>query len=173
MSIRCLSATLLILATLSSFASADQPSKSRSIRLADGKIQALRAPEKGAMALVFCSTECPISNGYSPTLNDLSLKFRDAKVDVIGVFVDPDLTDEALIAHAKEYQLKFPVAADADASIMKGYDSVSRGDPEYAQRTSYVISPAGQVLFTYTAGDPTHHVEYTMNAVKKYVAEHK
>jgi peroxiredoxin len=50
---------------------------------------------------------------------------------------------------------------------------VSGGNPEYAQRTSYVISPDGRVLYTYTAGDPTHHVEYTMAAVRKYVAEQK
>jgi hypothetical protein len=36
-----------------------------------------------------------------------------------------------------------------------------------------VISPAGTVLYSYTAGDPTHHVEYTMAAVRKYVAEQK
>jgi len=50
---------------------------------------------------------------------------------------------------------------------------VSTGSPEYAARTSYVISPQGQVLYAYTANDPTHHVEYTMAAVQKYVTEHK
>jgi len=36
-----------------------------------------------------------------------------------------------------------------------------------------VISPEGKILYTYTAGDPTHHVEYTMAAVRKFVAEQK
>jgi len=58
-----------------------------------------------------------------------------------------------------ECRSKFPVAADGDGRIMKNYDSVSNGNPEYAQRTSYVIAPDGQVLYTYTAADPTHHVE--------------
>ncbi len=34
----------------------------------DGKRVELSAPPKGATALVFYSTECPISNSYSPTL---------------------------------------------------------------------------------------------------------
>src|SRR6266446_6107141 len=97
--------------------------------------------------------------------------FEKLGATVIGVSHDTIQTLDKF--SLTECRSKFPVAADADASIMKSYDSVSRGDPDYAQRTSYVISPAGQVLFTYTAGDPTHHVEYTMNAVKKYVAEHK
>ena len=97
--------------------------------------------------------------------------FEKLGATVIGVSHDTIQTLDKF--SLTECRSKFPVAADADASIMKSYDSVSRGDPDYAQRTSYVISPAGQVLFTYTAGDPTHHVEYTMNAVKKYVADHK
>ena len=92
-------------------------------------------------------------------------------LNIIGVSHDTISTLDRF--SLTECRSKFPVAADADGSIMKRYDSVSRGDPEYAQRTSYVISPQGKVLYTYTAGDPTHHVEYTMNAVKKYVAEHK
>ena len=72
-----------------------------------------------------------------------------------------------------ECRSKFPVAADENGRITRSYDAVMRGAPEYADRISYVISPEGKVLFNYTAGDPTHHVEYTMNAVKKYVDAHK
>jgi peroxiredoxin len=54
---------------------------------------------------------------------------------------------------------------------MKSYDAVQDARAEYAQRVSYVISPAGTILYTYTAGDPTHHVEYTMAAVRKYVEQ--
>src|SRR5882762_7175226 len=124
------------------------------------------ALKKGPVVLYFypaaftpgCTIE---AHNFADAMDD----FEKLGATVIGVSHDTiSLT---------ECRSKFPVAADANASIMKSYDSVSRGDPEYAQRTSYVISPAGQVLFTYTAGDPTHHVEYTMNAVKKYVAEHK
>ena len=130
------------------------------------------ALKKGPVVLYFypaaftpgCTIE---AHNFADAMDD----FEKLGATVIGVSHDTIQTLDKF--SLTECRSKFPVAADADASIMKGYDSVSRGDPEYAQRTSYVISPAGQVLFTYTAGDPTHHVEYTMNAVKKYVAEHK
>src|SRR6266436_10006381 len=130
------------------------------------------ALKKGPVVLYFypaaftpgCTIE---AHNFADAMDD----FEKLGATVIGVSHDTIQTLDKF--SLTECRSKFPVAADADASIMKSYDSVSRGDPEYAQRTSYVISPAGQVLFTYTAGDPTHHVEYTMNAVKKYVAEHK
>ena len=72
-----------------------------------------------------------------------------------------------------ECRSKFPVAADGNGKITRSYDAVMRGVPDYADRISYVIAPDGKVLFNYTSGDPTHHVEYTMNAVKQYVGAHK
>jgi thioredoxin-dependent peroxiredoxin len=39
-----------------------------------------------------------------------------------------------------ECRSKFPVAADPDQSIMKSYDAILAAKPEYANRTSYVIS---------------------------------
>jgi peroxiredoxin len=130
------------------------------------------ALKKGPVVLYFypaaftpgCTIE---AHNFADAMDD----FEKLGATVIGVSHDTIQTLDKF--SLTECRSKFPVAADADASIMKSYDSVSRGDPEYAQRTSYVISPTGQVLFTYTAGDPTHHVEYTMGAVKKYVAEHK
>src|SRR3981081_2665316 len=130
------------------------------------------ALKKGPVVLYFypaaftpgCTIE---AHNFADAMDD----FEKLGATVIGVSHDTIQTLDKF--SLTECRSKFPVAADADASIMKSYDSVSRGDPDTLQRTSYVISPTGQVLFTYTAGDPTHHVEYTMGAVKKYVAEHK
>ena len=43
---------------------------------------------------------------------------------------------------------------------------------ELADRTSYVISPEGKILFVYSALDPSGHVEKTMEAVKAWKASH-
>ena len=130
------------------------------------------ALKKGPVVLYFYPA------AFTPGCTIEAHNFADAMDDyaklgatVIGVSHDTIATLDKF--SLTECRSKFPVAADADGSIMKRYDSVSTGNPEYAQRTSYVISPQGQVLYTYTAGDPTHHVEYTMDAVKKYVAQHK
>jgi peroxiredoxin Q/BCP len=71
-----------------------------------------------------------------------------------------------------ECRNKFAVAADTDQHIMKAYDSVLTQKPEYANRTSYVIAPDRTILYSYTDLDPTHHVENTMAAVRKWATEH-
>jgi thioredoxin-dependent peroxiredoxin len=130
------------------------------------------ALKKGPVVLYFYPA------AFTPGCTIEAHNFADAMDDfgklgatVIGVSHDTIQTLDKF--SLTECRSKFPVAADANGQIMKNYDAVSRGDPEYAQRTSYVIAPDGQVLYTYTAGDPTHHVEYTMGAVQKYVNEHK
>jgi len=73
----------------------------------------------------------------------------------------------------KECRSKFPVAADASGTIMKITTRCRPAVRSTLARTSYVHLAEGQVLTPYTANDPTHHVEYTMAAVQKYVTEHK
>jgi len=108
----------LALAVLAAAALAAPPAE-RSLRTTDGKTLTLAAPASGATALVFCSSECPISNAYSPTLNALAAEFPDSKLKLVGVFLDPDLTDARLAEHAAEYQLKFPVAADRRGALAR------------------------------------------------------
>ena len=115
---------------------------------------------------------------FTPGCTIEAHNFADAMDDfaklgatVIGVSHDSIQTLDKF--SLTECRSKFPVAADTSGQIMRSYDGVYRGDPEYADRVSYVIAPDGHVLFNYTSGDPTHHVEYTMNAVKDYVTAHK
>jgi len=70
-----------------------------------------------ATVIVFLSTECPISNGYIPTLNQLATDFADQEVRVIGVNSNdgPSLRD--LAAHRKEFAISFPVVKDAGAIV--------------------------------------------------------
>jgi peroxiredoxin len=72
-----------------------------------------------------------------------------------------------------ECRNKFAVASDADQKIMKAYDAVLWLKPDWAKRTSYVIAPSGEVLYSYTALNPDKHVENTMAAVQKWAEEHK
>lgn len=130
------------------------------------------ALKKGPVVLYFYPA------AFTPGCTIEAHNFADAMPDfekmgatVIGVSKDSIETLDRF--SLTECRSKFPVAADATGAVMKNYDAVSTGNPERAARTSYVIAPDGKVLYTYTANDPTHHVEYTMGAVTKYVAEHK
>jgi alkyl hydroperoxide reductase subunit AhpC len=86
--------------------------KGASLRGLDGKRVDLAAPPSGATVLVFYSTECPISNSYSPTLSTLIDLFPAKSVKWIGICVDPDLSDSEVGTHARDFSLKFPVVHD-------------------------------------------------------------
>ncbi len=71
-----------------------------------------------------------------------------------------------------ECRNKFAVAANPDQHIMKSYDAILAKNPQYADRTSYVISPDGKILYSYTDLKPDLHVANTMAAVKQWKASH-
>jgi peroxiredoxin Q/BCP len=98
-------------------------------------------------------------------------QFKTLGATVIGVSHDPiDKLDKFSVSECRN---KFAVASDADGGIMKSYDSVLPQNPEYANRTSYVIAPTGEIIYSYTAMKPDLHVENTMAAVKKWQNAHK
>ena len=93
-------------------------------------------------------------------------KFKALHATVIGVSHDPiDKLDKFSVSECRS---KFAVAADPDQSIEKAYDSVLAVKPEYANRTSYVISPEDKVLYTYTDLKPDQHVANSLAAVQAF-----
>ncbi len=87
----------------------------------DGRKITVLPPPNGVTAMVFYSTECPISNGYSPTLNALVDAFPAERFQLIGLCVDPDKNDNDLREHSHEYSLKFPVAGDRSLKQANAY----------------------------------------------------
>src|ERR1700728_3453822 len=98
-------------------------------------------------------------------------KFTALGATVIGVSHDP--IDKLNKFSVSECRNKFAVASDADGSVMKEYDAILPQRPEFANRTSYVIAPTGEIIYPYTELKPEAHVENTMAAVKKWQDEHK
>lgn len=98
-------------------------------------------------------------------------KYQALGATVIGVSHDD--IDKLNRFSVSECRGKFPVAADPDQRIMKSYDAILAARPEYANRTSYVISPAGEIIYTYTDLQPDKHVENTLDALRKWAAKHK
>jgi thioredoxin-dependent peroxiredoxin len=98
-------------------------------------------------------------------------KFKALGATVIGVSHDP--IEKLNRFSVSECRNKFAVASDGDGSVMKAYDAVLPVKPEYANRTSYVIAPTGEIIYSYTDLAPDKHVENTMAAVRKWQDEHK
>ena len=136
------------------------------------KFSLAEALKKGPVVLYFypaaftpgCTTEAHLFAEATP-------QFQALGATVIGVSHDPiEKLDKFSVSECRN---KFAVASDADGSIMKAYDSVLESHPEYANRTSYVIAPTGEIIYSYTAMNPDQHVDNTMAAVKKWQDEHK
>jgi len=93
-------------------------------------------------------------------------KFAALGASVIGISADDiEVLNKFSVSECRS---KFPVAADADKDIMGAYDAQLPGKPEYANRTSYVIAPSGEIIYEYTALDPSAHVENTLAALQKW-----
>ncbi len=110
------------------------------LRGIDGRRIDLMAPPHGAMTIIFYSTECPISNSYSPTLATLVDSFAGKSVKWLGVCVDPDLSDSDVTAHARDFGLKFPVVRDRHGSLARKLG---------AQKTpeAFVIDDRGKIRY--------------------------
>ncbi|MEO7055063.1 MAG: peroxiredoxin [Rhizomicrobium sp.] len=90
--------------------------------------------------------------------------YRAAGASVIGVSHDDIATLNKF--SVSECQSKFPVAADRDRSIMKGYDAALGFLTPYADRTSYVVTQDGKIAFVYSSLNPDQHVAGTLKAVR-------
>jgi peroxiredoxin Q/BCP len=90
---------------------------------------------------------------------------------VIGVSHDD--IDKLNKFSVSECRSKFAVASDADQRIMKSYDAVLAAKPQYANRTSYVISPGGKIIYTFTDLRPDRHVGNTLAALREWAAQAK
>ena len=95
-------------------------------------------------------------------------QFKKLGATVIGVSADNIETLNRF--SVSECRSKFAVAADGDLAIAKAYDAVLLRLPKISDRTSYVISPEGKILLSYTNMDPAEHVSRTMKAVEDWKA---
>ncbi|MEO6339779.1 MAG: peroxiredoxin [Caulobacteraceae bacterium] len=102
---------------------------------------------------------------------DATDEFHSLGATVIGVSADP--IDKLNKFSVSECRSKFAVAADADKSIMKSYDSVLAARPELSSRTSYVITPDGKIAMAYSDMKPDMHITNSMAAVKAWKSAKK
>jgi len=162
---------LPVLAALPDGAKAPDFSTQASLAGKDFKFSLADALRKGPVVLYFYPAAfTPGCTVEAHQFAEATEQFKALGATVIGVSHDPiEKLNRFSVEHCRN---KFAVASDADGSIMKSYDAVLKGHPEYADRTSYVIAPDGTILYSYTAMDPDKHVENTMAAVRKWQDAH-
>jgi peroxiredoxin Q/BCP len=96
--------------------------------------------------------------------------FEALGATVVGV--SGDTIDTLKRFSVSECQGKFALVADSNRAVMKAYDSVLIPLLSYADRTSYVIIPDGQVLYSFTSLDPDQHVANTIQALSRWRETH-
>lgn len=97
-------------------------------------------------------------------------KFKALGAQVVGVSGDD--IDTLKKFSVSECRSKFAVLADPDLKISKSYDATLFLWPGHSDRTSYVITPDGKVLYSYTALGPDKHVSNTLEALGQWRAQH-
>jgi peroxiredoxin Q/BCP len=97
-------------------------------------------------------------------------KFKALGARVLGVSADD--IDTLKKFSVSECRSKFAVLADPDAKIAKSYDATLFLWPGRSDRTSYVITPDGKVLYSYSALGPDKHVSNTLDALTQWRAQH-
>ncbi len=85
---------------------------------ASGKQQSL-ATLRGAKgtALIFISTQCPVSNAYNERMEKLAQDYRAKGINVIGINSNKTEPPDVIRAHAAEKNLTFTILKDAGGKI--------------------------------------------------------
>lgn len=100
---------------------------------------------------------------------EASPQYEAMKATVIGVSGDDIATLERF--SVEECRNRFAVASDPGGKIMKAYDASMPFVDGYAKRISYVISPQGRILYSWSSMSPSEHVPNTLGALNRWNAE--
>lgn len=125
------------------------------------------ALERGPVVVYFFpAAHTPGCNLEAHLFSEAIDRFKAHDATVIGVTAG---NTDALAAFSKETEHcggKFPVAADPGAKIARQYDALLPKKPEWSDRTSYVVSPAGTIVHVHADLNPNRHVKETLEAVE-------
>ena len=97
------------------------------IRNLDGRPVQLLGPSARASAVFFIATDCPISNWYAPTIQQVCREYAARGVDCTLVYEDVDLgaspkpLDDSVRKHLEEYRYgaTFPATVDRTRTVSK------------------------------------------------------
>jgi peroxiredoxin len=128
------------------------------------KFSLAEALKKGPVVLYFFpkafTTGCTIE---AHDFAEATPQFEALGASVIGMSNDDIETLKKFSIEA--CRNKFPVAADAGATVTKAYDA-ALWKRDISDRISYLISPDGTVNYVYASMSPDKHVQYLMKALE-------
>jgi AhpC/TSA family len=95
-------------------------SSGRLVRDVDGTARNLFQPAGKAGVLVFVSSDCPISNGYAPDVQEACAAYASKGVSCTLVYEDTQIDVAGVRAHQREYRYRgIPAVIDADRAVAR------------------------------------------------------
>ena len=137
----------------------------------DGKVfdfDLKAALAKGPVVLYFYPAA--FTTGCTIEAHDFAEHIADyTKLGATVIGVSGDDIEKLNKFSVSECRSKFAVASDGDFAISKSYDALLEVGPGrmYSNRTSYVISQEGKIVYAYSSMDPSLHVTNTLEALRK------
>jgi peroxiredoxin len=138
----------------------------------DGRVHSLYGfKDKKAIVIVFVGTQCPIANLYVPGLIDLHKKYGEKGVQFLAINSNDQDTLEAVVAHARERKVPFPVLKDVSH---KAADALgARRTPEaFVLDAAHTIRYRGRIddQYNYTSRRPAPAKTELKDAIENLLA---
>lgn len=93
-----------------------------------------------AAVFVFLAPDCPLSQRYTLTLNELHAEFRDDGIGFYGLVAGNDFYQSEIDRFSNEYKLAFPVRQDPDFALADLWGASKT--PE-----AFFVSASGETLY--------------------------
>jgi thiol-disulfide isomerase/thioredoxin len=108
-------------------------------RRASGPIASYIENKHGGV-FVFLATDCPLSQNYMPTMNQLSKQFAPNDIGFYGVFSQEDLSPKILNDFTTSYGMSFPAIRDEQFKLADSFDATTT--PQ-----AFLVDLTGQTLY--------------------------
>ena len=105
--------------------------------------------QSGTVVYVFLMEDCPISQSYTPLLQQLHQNYAKSGFEFIGVFANASSTEETMQAFQKKYALPFPLTLDADNKIFHSLGAQITPEVFVVNKASKKILYQGRIDDTY------------------------
>jgi peroxiredoxin len=112
--------------TLGGAVSLEAGAKGFSFNLKDvsGKSHSLKSLDSSkAVAIIWVSTRCPISNAYNKRMEELNKQYKDKGIVFVGINSNKTESVEEIKKHAAENKFSFPILKDDNNVIADQYEA--------------------------------------------------
>src|SRR5579864_9567343 len=94
---------------------------------------------KGAAVFVFLAPDCPLSQSYTLTLNNLAKEFEANGIGFYGVFAGDDASTKAMDDFVATYHLSFPAIRDPEFKIADFFGATKTPEAFLADSTGRTL----------------------------------